>query len=709
MRLTSSSMNRVKSIFALADIHVCHVPGADGVLQLGEPYAHVHGVSCAPTNGASPPSTLGSPSDEIWEDNYDCSSYGDSRYAQWSSSIASTPGVAEGRPAEWYIIYICNVWNGDGPYRWTWSPAEDTGSESGRDCAEKDVASSGDRCAMRDVFPLRYDKCDRGDECGFVLTGCMVGNCTRQATIVSGVGHCLIAMKSKRDSVICVELEWTHNDCKVCCGMVSTVAAWVVVFLVSYSVIKHVCICDGCYGKGDVYQQWHVGGTTGHGLTASNVVADGRCMYRSIAVSQGLDEGRWKEVVADMLEHMQSGRWDAVMTPEISEHAIVCARRVLRHGTLPIPFWPTEPHLHAYAQAKGVYLRVWNDAAGTGKQWHTYGEEGSCVSLLYNGVDHYDALVREGPQVTRGAVALPGAAAEGSGDKLIGRCDASVKKRKSLWCLVTINVSSWKQAGLYLDYIRSGEAGYEPDVLSRSGYRVAFQSARRAEKSGRACGGTLIAVKARYGVRCEQHELTGHRHVSCVLNGIVPGGIRLISLYQEVGPGAEERRSEALHRCLQKALEDVRPFIIGADFNEEAAEVMGGLPQSPQWGIWKGNQPTCVGCGVSEIDYFMGHRSLAQLWICTQVDMLAPMSPHRPVVAWLQGTRTPERISVLKEHGKFPLKVPAGCVSCEYEQRLVGLAQRDLNDLWCEWNESAELQLCALHDIDGLLRKRYLG
>eukprot|EP00971_Amphidinium_carterae_P349077 6490836-Amphidinium_carterae.1 len=467
--------------------------------------------------------------------------------------------------------------------------------------------------------------------------------------------------------------------------------------------------------KGD----WSAGGTDAHGLEVAKVKADGRCMYRSIAVGQGLDEGRWREVVIDLLAHMQSNRWQGGMSTEIANHAIVCARMALRHGRLAPTFWPTEPHLHAYAQAKGVYLRVWNEKADRGKQWHAYGDEGTCISITYNGVDHYDALIRESKR----------AADRAEGGTRVEDKNPRTNAAKQRWCLVTINVSSWKQAVLYLDYIRSGEAGYEPDVifmqehrmegrdgeaivtgqLQRSGYRVAFQSARRADRSGRACAGTLIAVKARYGIRCEDNEHTGHRMASCVLNGIAPGGVRLMSLYQEVGTAAEERRSEQLQRCLQSAVEDVRPFIIGADFNEDATGVMGGLPQSHQWSIWKGNQPTCIGCGVSEIDYYIGHRSLAQLWIGTQVDMLAPTSPHRPVVAWLNGTGTSERISVLREHGKFPLLRPVGCVTYQYARWLDGLAGRDLDELWLEWNDGAEKQLCAMHDVDQKLMKRYRG
>eukprot|EP00971_Amphidinium_carterae_P129927 2573829-Amphidinium_carterae.2 len=734
-------------VCALADVHVCPLPSADWLLLRGEPFALIHGVSCAATAGTSLASTPGS-TGEVWEYDYDCSSYGDSRYAEWSSSIASTPGDDDdSRPPDWYTR--CNVWKGEGAYRWTWSPADD--SDSGKDnVAEKREVPLAALVLVAVLLLMCVDAC---------LVVCARGAChvsmmrnyqacsarvPRAAHLQCGGIYCqsarCLSSICRRVWQVRVLAFGTSNisheclyDCRwECCSYCHVcfdggiLRFWSVVGMISASayfgcfcVYGYTCACAWDNAVCDATTGWIAGGSAEHGLKVIKVEADGRCMYRSIAVSQGLDESRWKEVVSDILEHMQSGKWNASMTSEITEHAIVCARRALRHGALKCSFWPTEPHLHAYAQAKGVYLRVWNEKADKGKQWHAYGEEGSCVSLIYNGVDHYDALIRDGQRRSGDAVAAvtPGNLGAGEGNGV---------KRK--WCLVTINVSSWKQAGLYLDYVRSGEAGYDPDVifmqehrmegrageatvtaqLQRSGYRVVFQSAKRAERSGRACAGTLIAVKARYGIRCEDNGITGHRLASCVLNGIVPGGVRLMSLYQEVGPSAQERRSEYLHQCLQHAIDDVRPFVIGADFNDEADGVMGGLPQSPQWSIWKGNQPTCVGCGVSEIDYYIGHRSLAQLWMGTQVDMLAPTSLHRPVVAWLHGTGTPERISVLKEHGKFPLQKPVGCVPSDFRQRLDGLAQRDLNDLWLEWNECAEHQLCALHDVDDTLRKRYI-
>eukprot|EP00971_Amphidinium_carterae_P117779 2332947-Amphidinium_carterae.2 len=557
-----------RHVCALADIHVCHFSGAAGVLQIGESYAHIHGVSCAPTAGTSLTSTPGSIG-EVWEYDYDCSSYGDSRYAEWSSSIASTPGDGmDSRPVEWYAR--CNVWNGVGAYRWTWSPTDESDSES--DCnVEKKVTGMIDVVRMISPILARNAICDcivSVDLCQYWL----LCACVLQAKPHRGVGTLGAAgphddcprheehgccLERSRLCIVCD----THDGFGTvtdgfCCLVVSCnysmrcddtgnvgpcedYGEHTLVRSMFNDVHVHVpsethetCGDCGCV-KGrmdcDTINQWCVGGTAGHGLAVKKVSDDGRCMYRSIAVSQGFDESRWKEVVADMLNHMQGGTWDAAMTAGIAE-------RALRHGALPSAYWPTEPHLHAYAQAKGMYLRVWNAAADEGKQWHSYGDEGKCVSLIYNGVNHYDALVREDKLVQDGESRRGEATVTG----IVNLCDKEKEcgvKRK--WCLVTINVSSWKQAVLYLDYVRSGEAGYEPDVLfmqehrmegrageatvmaqlQRSGYRVAFQSARRAEKSGRACGGTLIAVKARYGIRCEHHELSGHRHVSCVLNG----------------------------------------------------------------------------------------------------------------------------------------------------------------------------------------------
>eukprot|EP00971_Amphidinium_carterae_P186531 3702970-Amphidinium_carterae.2 len=297
--------------------------------------------------------------------------------------------------------------------------------------------------------------------------------------------------------------------CERCAGAFSTRASDVMIGSIN--------------GRGDpvsVHDWWGSCGASGHGMNVRKVSADGRCMYRSIAVSQGMNENQWRAVVVDILEHMQSGGWDATVPNDICEHAVVCARRALRHGELPRPFWPTEPHLH---KPKESTCASGMKPLALAKQWHAYGDEGACLSIRYNGVDHYDALLRDlvcvGPDAGIGSAAIPtvrNGSDEGDG----------ASKRK--WWLVTRNVSSWKQAVLFLDYIRSGEAGYEPDVifmqehrmegktgeatviaqLQRSGYRVAFQSAKRSEKSGRACGGTLIAVRARFGIRCEHHEQT---------------------------------------------------------------------------------------------------------------------------------------------------------------------------------------------------------
>eukprot|EP00971_Amphidinium_carterae_P018581 366577-Amphidinium_carterae.2 len=283
----------------------------------------------------------------------------------------------------------------------------------------------------------------------------------------------------------------------------------------------------------------------------------------------------------------------------------------------------------------------------------------------------------------------------------------------------------------YFDYLHSGEAGYDPDVicmqehrtedksgectvtawLQRQGSRVAYQSAKRSGETGRLSGGVLIAVKARFGILLEQGEALGPRRVSCLLNGIVPGGVRLFSLYQEVGPDTAERRDEALSQCISDALSCEQPFLIGADFNECPDHILLGQRTTSQWMTWQGHGATCLGRGESEIDFFLGHRSLDVLWQRTQIDYLAPTSPHRPVVAFLRGTATGshERVCTLKQHGKFPTSTPIGCVPQRYDQPLPGLGSRDLDSIWREWCDAAELQLCALHDIDEVNAHRYRG
>eukprot|EP00971_Amphidinium_carterae_P196477 3899098-Amphidinium_carterae.3 len=85
--------------------------------------------------------------------------------------------------------------------------------------------------------------------------------------------------------------------------------------------------------------------------------------------------------------------------------------------------------------------------------------------------------------------------------------------------------------------------------------------------------------------------------------------------------------------------------------------------------------------------------------------MLAPTLPHRPVVAHIKGTDTPNAISVLKQHGKFPMSTQIACVPMQYEQDLGKLGCRDMSG----WSDAAERQLCALYDVDEQRSKRYQG
>eukprot|EP00971_Amphidinium_carterae_P063708 1260865-Amphidinium_carterae.1 len=73
------------------------------------------GLSTHPLHGSSDDSSPGSQKDETWPDDYDCCSYGTSRYAEWSSSVASSPG--EVSDTFFDVGEVAHfLWEGDGPY-----------------------------------------------------------------------------------------------------------------------------------------------------------------------------------------------------------------------------------------------------------------------------------------------------------------------------------------------------------------------------------------------------------------------------------------------------------------------------------------------------------------------------------------------------------------------------------------------------------------
>eukprot|EP00971_Amphidinium_carterae_P335001 6470630-Amphidinium_carterae.1 len=233
-----------------------------------------------------------------------------------------------------------------------------------------------------------------------------------------------------------------------------------------------------------------------------------------MAVGLGLGEDQWRVPVCDILRFLQSERVGTLaMTEQMKLNATTAARMAMRNGVLHEDYWPTEPHLAAFAQARSCVVRVWSAGQKPGHEWLLYGDEGQCITLSYNGVDHYDALVastderfvcHERPKQDFARGKDHRKHQEGSFNKHDG-----VKT----WCIVTLNVTSWQQAMGYFDYLHSGEAGYDPDVvcmqehrtegrsgectvtnwLQRQGYRVAYQGARKSEQTGRLSGGVLIA------------------------------------------------------------------------------------------------------------------------------------------------------------------------------------------------------------------------
>eukprot|EP00971_Amphidinium_carterae_P231099 4586157-Amphidinium_carterae.1 len=178
--------------------------------------------------------------------------------------------------------------------------------------------------------------------------------------------------------------------------------------------------------------------------------------------------------------------------------AITCAghtKAALQNGVLGVQDWPIEPHILAYDASCALKIHVWSSA-----QWLTYGDDyGESgldqqrdLGIRHNGSDHYDAYACTGEMEHHGQErAVP----EQSRRVAIWAC-AGVQEEKvkpapgddgdeqrqhdhlapcilqcilqgpqEAWCIATLNITSWGQAIVHLEYIASGEFGYSPDIL----------------------------------------------------------------------------------------------------------------------------------------------------------------------------------------------------------------------------------------------------
>eukprot|EP00971_Amphidinium_carterae_P062257 1232470-Amphidinium_carterae.2 len=461
--------------------------------------SHGDRLSVFPQQGSSESSSPGSPC----EDDYDCSSYGTSRYAEWSSGMASSPGeVSDTFFDMGEIVHF--LWEGDGPYPpfegiLPWSPILDSSDQSRRILAVYTGMGQSTACAsdksgrcrpclymsasedfrgedMVFFVKLHMLRCPTGSVClqaasgidiawstafracaclsvkmaiygcwfiglghdhamsGCVVRGMPVTSCSRFANdhlivdmcIVCGVASaflglfcfvsqgsallvhmlCFRCMYGLRGRSVSVWGMWMRRISSVKIKLVDVrgLMNGIMVMCVprSFLLVGGQDTHEDVLSK-FVFRVFHARGRCHHvqhdlltpwwgldlscGATCSDfrvhkVCADGRCMYRSLAVGLGLLETQWRVPLVAILTFLQSERArELSLTDDIREWAILSARMAMREGVLHEKYWPTEPHLAAFARARECHVRVWNEGQSVGHEWLHYGDVGQCVSI----------------------------------------------------------------------------------------------------------------------------------------------------------------------------------------------------------------------------------------------------------------------------------------------------------------------------------------
>ena len=211
----------------------------------------------------------------------------------------------------------------------------------------------------------------------------------------------------------------------------------------------------------------------------------------------------------------------------------------------------------------------------------------------------------------------------------------------------------------------------------KHGWAVKGAQAIECEKGSRA--GVCIAVSTCFdsGARLDEPSdplqeipCAAGRLTSVWIDGIIRGGLLVLSMYLWHSEGLSSRNWQILLEAGGVIAKHGGPWIIGAEFNMPEKQLgeaerwlrrIGGVIRAP-------SIPTCRSInGGRVIDYVVIDQRIAaalQVW----TDVSFPGSPHSPVVLRLSAVESRRRALFLKRPKPLPLDRPAGCLAKEGER-----------------------------------------
>ena len=257
----------------------------------------------------------------------------------------------------------------------------------------------------------------------------------------------------------------------------------------------------------------------------------------------------------------------------------------------------------------------------------------------------------------------------------------------------------------------------------RCGWKVSGVPATKCSENNRA--GVCIAVRSTFGTGSSAkqsdaqpgdstavHDCGLQNRLSCAwIDGVLRGGVMVLSLYLWHSEGLSRRNLELLWAAGEVIAEHGGPWILGGDFNMTP----GDLAAAKEWlnriggDIRAPDVPTCRSLnGGRIIDFLVVDRRISsELMVWT--DLSFPGSPHSPVIIRANALATRRRAKMLVRPKALPLDRPIGCspsppmavdAAAIFECR--GATPNDkaaLDTAFAEVMKAAEAEWCNMTDM----------
>ena len=253
--------------------------------------------------------------------------------------------------------------------------------------------------------------------------------------------------------------------------------------------------------------------------------------------------------------------------------------------------------------------------------------------------------------------------------------------------------------------------------------------------------GVAVAVRAHIGVAkargspydCSPSGSPG-RVAAIWVDGILRGGMMIISVYLWHTEGLTSRNWSILHSAVEAAKRFGGPFIIAGDFNmaPECLAAQHAFLKKAGLALRAANSVTCTGAsGGTEVDMCLIDARIQDAIVRMEVDSSFAGSPHQAVVLTLRASAPCSMKRVLRKPKGFPTKKPTSAprpddpkpvrelqeVLEQFEDlngvgRLTDQQKVDLDNMYASIVRLGEAKLCSIFDCirdDGSDDPAYVG